>query len=327
MEAAYGPGDHVERYRGIKELSRIMSKILVCGLINIETTLKVDGFPISYFPVTYPFFGIHSTVSGVGLNLAAALTALGDEVRFLSLIGRDFSGEQVRATLRDRAIDDCYVLGTVEQTAQSVILYDSSGRRQIHVDLKDLQEQEYPPETFEVAASGCSLMALCNINFSRSLLSRARAQDVLVATDVHAISSIEDDYNRDYMAAADILFLSHESLQETPERIVRQIFDRYPAQIVVVGLGVEGALLGVRADGYIGRRPAVLTRSVVNTIGAGDALFSAFIHEYVKNRDPYPALERAIVFSSYKIGAASAAEGFLGEAELESWQMQITGKA
>ena len=47
-----------------------MSRILVSGLINIETTLKVDGFPIPYFPVRFPFHGVNSTVSGVGYNIA-----------------------------------------------------------------------------------------------------------------------------------------------------------------------------------------------------------------------------------------------------------------
>ena len=39
-----------------------MNQILVSGLINIETTLRVEGFPIGYSPVRYPFFGINSTV-------------------------------------------------------------------------------------------------------------------------------------------------------------------------------------------------------------------------------------------------------------------------
>lgn len=58
-----------------------LARILVSGLINIETTLRIEGFPIPYFPVRYPFFGINSSVSGVGYNVAAALTTLGDEVR------------------------------------------------------------------------------------------------------------------------------------------------------------------------------------------------------------------------------------------------------
>ncbi len=45
-----------------------MAKVLVSGLINIETTLKIDRFPFEYAPVRYPFFGVNSTVSGVPLR-------------------------------------------------------------------------------------------------------------------------------------------------------------------------------------------------------------------------------------------------------------------
>jgi acarbose 7IV-phosphotransferase len=300
-----------------------MAAILVSGLINMETTLKVEGFPLPYFPVTYPFFGVNTSVSGVGFNLARALTTLGDRVNLLGLIGRDLAGEQVRVVLQRCAIADRYVLARVEQTAQSVILYDPSGRRQIHVDLKDLQDQVYPYAAFDEAAAGCDLLALCNINFSRALLARAKALGVPVACDVHALSRLEDDYNADFMAAADILFMSHEALPASPEDFAHQVMERYPAQVLVIGLGGEGALLAVRQDGFLGRFPAVRTRGVVNAIGAGDALFSAFLHCYAAGADPTLALRKAIVFASYKIGAASASDGFLDDAELAEWWRRV----
>ena len=34
--------------------------ILVSGLLNIETTVSVRGFPIEYYPIDYPFFGVAS---------------------------------------------------------------------------------------------------------------------------------------------------------------------------------------------------------------------------------------------------------------------------
>ncbi len=68
-----------------------MAHILVSGLINLETTLRIERFPLDYFPVTYPFFGVRSTVSGVGYNIARALTALGDTTALVSLTGRLFS--------------------------------------------------------------------------------------------------------------------------------------------------------------------------------------------------------------------------------------------
>ncbi|RPI33331.1 MAG: carbohydrate kinase family protein, partial [Chloroflexota bacterium] len=272
-----------------------MIQILVSGLINIETTLRIDGFPIDYFPVRYPFFGINSSVSGVGYNVAKALTVLGDRVHFLSLIGRDFAGDLVFKALKEAGISRQWVLPEVERTAQSVILFDPGGRRQIHTDLKDVQEKPYPFGVFEQALQGCSLAALCNINFSRPLLQPARQAHAIVATDLHAIADVDDAYNREFFEAADILFMSDERLPCPPEEWARMVMNRYRAEIVVVGLGARGALLSVRSDRFSERLPAVATRPVVNSIGAGDALFSSFIHFYHSSGDPYLALRKAMV--------------------------------
>lgn len=50
-------------------------KILVSGLLNTETTTAVRGFPINYYPIDYPFFGVNTAVSGVAINLAKAFVA------------------------------------------------------------------------------------------------------------------------------------------------------------------------------------------------------------------------------------------------------------
>ncbi len=300
-----------------------MSKILVSGLINVETTLRVDAFPLTYAPVRYPFFGVRSTVSGVGYNVARALTTLGNDIAFLSLIGTDLFGRVVRLALEENGISGDHVLAAMPQTAQSVIIYNPAGKRQIHTDLKDIQDRSYPPDAADAALAGVDLAVLCNINFSRPLLARAQAAGVPVATDVHAISSLDDDYNRDFMATADILFMSDESLPCSPEEWVAQVQQRFGTPIVVVGLGSAGALLAVHADGFVGRVPAVTTRPVVNTIGAGDALFSAFVHTYAATRDPYAALRTAVVFASYKIGGTGGADGFLTAAELGAWMARV----
>lgn len=300
-----------------------MASILVCGLINIETTLKVDGFPVDYAPARYPFFGIHTTVSGVGYNVALALHTLGDQVDFLSLVGRDLAGKLVLESLQSAGIPSQHVLRRLPFTPQSVILYDPQGRRSINTDLKDVQSQSYPSEAFEKALSRCSLAVLANVNFSRPFLEAARRAGKMVATDVHAIASIDDEYNRNYMAAADILFQSDENLPVSPEAWIRQLWDRYENEIVVVGLGSQGALLGVRSDSFLERVSAVYTRPVVNTIGAGDALFSSFVHFYHITGDPYVAIRKAVLFASYKIGERGAADGFLTEQGLEELESRL----
>jgi ribokinase len=302
-----------------------MATIFISGLINIETTVQVEGFPIEYSPVRYPFFGVRSTVAGVGYNVAKALTTLGDAVRLAALIGRDPAGQLVAQRLGADAIPAEYVLAQLDDTPQSAILYDRSGRRQINTDLKDIQERAYPLDLFARAIGGCQLAALCNINFARPLLALARQRGIPIATDVHAIADLDDPNNRDFMAAADILFMSHEQLPCPPEEWVRRLHERYAAPIAVVGLGGTGALLAVRADGFVGRFPAVVARPIVNTIGAGDALFSAFLHYYAATRAPYESLRRAITFAGYKIGAAGAAEGFLTAPALETLHTRVAG--
>ena len=92
-----------------------------------------------------------------------------------------------------------------------------------------------------------------------------------------------------------------------------------------IGLGDAGALLAVRDSGRTLRVPAVTTRPVVNTSGAGDALFASFMHYYVAARDAEESLRRAVVFASYKIGEAGSSRGFLDDAGLEQLYGALRG--
>jgi len=300
-----------------------MSKILVAGLTNIEVTLKVEAFPIPYNPVLFPFHGVNSAVSGVGFNVAKSLTRLGDTVNFLSLTGKDAVQKLVKQALSDEDIRSKYVLDRLQHTPHSVVIYDGHGNRQINVDLKDIQDSIYPQVLFQQALANCSLAVLCNINFARPFLELAQRSGKPIATDVHAIADIEDPYNRDYMAAANILFMSHEQLPCSPEDWAKWLMHRYGTEIIVIGLGAQGALLAVKEHNFIERIPAVNIRPVVSTIGAGDALFSSFIHYYQQTNDPYGSIRKAVVYASYKIGATSAADGFLSAQELDAWFMRV----
>ena len=81
--------------------------------------------------------------------------------------------------------------------------------------------------------------------------------------------------------------------------------------------------MGVRSDTHLEWFPAVQTRPVVNTIGAGDAIFSTFIDHYVRTHDPYASIRAAIVFASYKIGEKGAAQGFLTAEALDDWIKKV----
>lgn len=292
-------------------------KILVSGLLNTETTTAVRGFPIHYYPIDYPFFGVNTAVSGVAFNLAKALKTLGDEVRLTSMTGHDFAAAYIVDSLRELNIGTEHVQPKLQQTPSSVVLYDPEGKRQIYCDLKDIQETDY---AFDASVlEGINLVAACNINFNRPLLHLAKQAGKMIATDVHVLSDIHDAYNREFMEHADILFLSDEAVGNGYRDFLMQLADAYPCRIIVMGRGAKGAAIYLRGTGQIIEMPAASVGTVVNTVGAGDALFSAFLHFYAKGLAPLDALQRAQVFAAHKITANGASNGFVAEQVIEEW--------
>jgi ribokinase len=109
----------------------------------METTIRIDNFPVTYSPVEYKFFGVNSSVSGVGYNISKALKTLGDAPIFFSIIGNDIYKEIILNDLEREKINSDYVLPLLGQTVQSGILYDGNNRK-IILDLKNIQEMKYP---------------------------------------------------------------------------------------------------------------------------------------------------------------------------------------
>ena len=81
-----------------------MARVLVAGLINIETTLRVERFPLDYFPVTYLRFafggqvGTHDPERALDDGIVAAHWLTLDEIRARQA--------QHRSPLVLRCIDD-----------------------------------------------------------------------------------------------------------------------------------------------------------------------------------------------------------------------------
>lgn len=297
-----------------------MKKILISGLVNTETTVRVRKFPIDYYPIDYPFFGVNTAVSGVAYNIALALTTLGDHVRLLSMTGDDFPAEYIKNELKKAGIGTGHICAKLKQTPSSVVLYDEAGKRQIHCDLKDIQETPY--DFSEEMLADVDVVAACNVNFNRELLHLAKKMGRTVATDVHVLGNIFDDYNREFMECADILFLSDEAAGDDPYWFIGELEEVYHNSIIVMGRGSEGALMYLRDDNWFHEMPAAHVGEVVNTVGAGDALFSAFLHFYAKGLHPVECLKRAQIFASAKIRVSGASRGFVTEQEVEeifSW--------
>ena len=292
-----------------------MNNILVSGLITIETTVKIDRFPIDYSAIDFKFYGVNSTVSGVGYNITKAIKTLGGNPTLFSIIGNDIYYNIIKNDLKNIGINDKYILPIINETSQSIILYNEN-KRKIILDLKNIQDSKYPIKNINEIINDIDMAILCNINFSRDMLKIIKDNGKLIATDVHVIYDVNDDYNKDFMTFSDILFLSNENILGRENDILNELIKKYNNKIIVIGMGENGLLMYINEDNQIKHYPAIKTREIKNTIGAGDALFSSFIYFYNKTEDVYYSIEKAIIFASYKIGEKGAAEGFLTEEEL-----------
>lgn len=301
-----------------------MTNVFIAGLINIETTLKAGAFPIKYSPVEYNYFGIESTVSGVGYNVAKALNTLGAKPNLYSIIGQDIYKDIIISELTKQSIGTSYIVPSLEKTPQSVILYDSEGNRKIYLDLKDIQETSYEINKNKNIFKGTDLAVICNINFARRFLKEAVKAGVPVATDVHVTDSVDDEYNKEFMQYADILFMSNEKILGKEESFIKEVETAFGNSIIVIGMGSKGSLIYVKADNKTTFFSSYHPRKVISTIGAGDALFSSFIYFYKETNDPYLSIQYANFFASYKIGEKGAANGFLNPQEVVKLFKSIT---
>jgi sugar/nucleoside kinase (ribokinase family) len=292
----------------VAEWLAMTGPIVVAGVANVQQIVPVDSFPVSYTPVRYLPHRLRLEAGGVGLNVARSLRVLGSAVRMAAFVGPDPAGVIVRAEL-ERA--ELLGPGLVETsgTPTSAVLIDPGGARQVHTDLKDLPESRYPPELFAEILAGAQLAVVSTVGFARPLLDIATAAGVPVAADVQTVTGLDDTYDQPWLEAANVLFCSAERLESDPVAFARAALDRFPVRIVVVGLGADGAQLAVR-DQPIRRLPAVAPHGVVDTTGAGDALFAGFLHSLLATDDPEAALARAVVVAGCTVGTTGTRPHF-----------------
>ncbi|EIV93040.1 carbohydrate kinase family protein [Frankia sp. QA3] len=261
--------------------------VVVAGVVNVQQTVPVDGFPLAYAPVRYATGRLRLAASGVGLNVARTLGALGTPASLATLVGDDPAGLVIRAELRRLGLlglpgeDEsdgrgAGVLATAN-SAMSAVLVDPHGTRQVHTDLADLATARHPTPVFRDLLAGARLAVLTTAGFVRDLIPVAQAAGVPIAVDVQTIEDADDAYSRPWLAAASLVFCSAERLTASPAATAAALLARHPAGVVLVGMGADGCLLAVR-DHPPRHLPARAPHGVLDTTGAGDALCAGFLH-------------------------------------------------
>ncbi len=302
-----------------------MSRFLVAGVTQIETIVRVDKIPVNYAPITSVNDSIFTEVGGDAYNESLALKWLGDEVTFMSVVGRNQDLGIINPPDRKITLSTEYIVPQMNETPTEVVLYDKERKQQIFEDLKDLRDVVYDMSMVTPIVNSCDMMVLANANFCRPFAKVASEYGKPVAVNIRNYDPEKEIYNKDFLNPSKILYFSDDTLAEDPYEFIDRMAQTYGTEIIILGQGSEGLILFDRSKNLRVHYKTVKTNEVVNTIGAGNALFACFLHYYMETGDSVNAIKNALLFASYKIGYMGTSNGFMTTDQLAQWRNLIWG--
>lgn len=300
-----------------------MGKFLVAGVVQRETIVKVDNIPIGYMGITERPNTIFTSTGGDAYNESLALKWLGNSVDLMSMVGEGESMDLVNPPGCEVELVTDYVLPRLADTPIAVLFYDENRKQQIFEDIKNLGDVPYDLALFRERAKRAEMLVVSDANFCRPLIGIGKELRKPIAVNIREYTEEKAYFNEDFLKGGDILYISDDRLVGDPYEFVKLLAAKYRPQIIILGQGAAGLILYDKNKNIIAHYNTVKTHKTVNTVGAGNALFSCFLHFYNKTKDSVFAVKNAMLFASYKIGFMGTSSVFMTEEEISLWRNLI----
>ncbi len=254
-------------------------------------------------PQTLFASGCHETVGDTGAGKALNLVKLGLPTTLHALVGDDEPGRRVRDFLLREGVT--LLLDTDPQGTERHVnlMADDGSRISIYVAYASHQPEIDLP-AIEQAMASADHLVINIINYCRRLLPIARRLGRPVWCDLHDWDG-HNPHHRDFIAAADYLFLSSDALPEHRAFMQAQIAAGKP--LVVCTHGRAGSTAAT-ADGQWFETPAVAGWPQVDSNGAGDAFFAGYLWAHDQGRPTAQCLRVASVVAALCVGSAELAD-------------------
>ncbi|MDF2145005.1 carbohydrate kinase family protein [Knoellia sp. p5-6-4] len=253
--------------------------------------------------------GIGATGSGKALNLAR----LGFATRLHALVGDDPEGDRAAAELADAGVDLTRVTDPAG-TERHVNLMDPAGRRaSVYVNggTHDPDDSMVSAEELAAFTVGADYVWVNLANYARRVLPALAAADTPVWVDVHDWDG-EQEFHRDFVAAARYLFLSDEALDDAVGFAGHLARSR---ELVVVTHGSRGATALLP-----GHEPLFVPPVEVDAVdpnGAGDAFCAGVAYGHSRGWDWPRSLRAGAAVAAGCVASPHLADPTLDEQWLE----------
>jgi D-beta-D-heptose 7-phosphate kinase / D-beta-D-heptose 1-phosphate adenosyltransferase len=277
--------DIVRRFRGLRAL--------VIGDAMLDSYLEgVAARICSEAPVPVIRKTAEDRVPGGAANVAANLAALGAEVILLGVTGDDAAGRLLRTALRDRGIDDSWLIQDACTTTLHKLRILANGQYVVRFD--EGGDAGYAPHTYSALHAtldhvypNCDLVVISDYNYgviTDELVEHVRR---LRASDSRVLAVDSKKLTRFREAAATIITPNHLEAQiaagmseiaaeanDIPSimRIGRRLIEATNAEHVAITMGAEGVCV-IDRRGRARHLPAHPVPHV-SDVGAGDSFLA-----------------------------------------------------
>lgn len=252
------------------------------------------------------------STGGAEANVAIGVTRLGVPATWLGRLGRDSLGERVARELRAEGIDTRVLWDDDAPTGLMVKEWPRSGRTNVlYYRSGSAGSRLQPADVEQLDLDSACLLHVTGITPALSdsaaqavtrAVSLARERGVAVSFDLNHREKLwrGRDPRPTYRALAESATVLFAGVDEArliagdadadPETLARQLSALGPAE-VVIKLGAAGALAVI--EGAVVHQPATAV-SVVDTVGAGDALVAAYLARRCQGAEPAQRLAAGV---------------------------------
>lgn len=268
------------------------------------------------------------TLGGAPFNFAAHLKRLGNDVGFITAMGKDALGDETAEIIASYGVDNTFINRISQPTGvcnvsisdDGIPTYDlCPGMAYDNIELTDEQKKLIEANESRTlyfgtlaqreAVSRSTLKALTenykwndiffDINIRQHYYSKEIAEHGLTACTVLKISREE----LPVLSELGICLLSQKDFQDEGEyytAVCKHLSDAYNIETILLTLDKDGAMsYKISTDtAMFSQKPE---GKVVSTVGAGDSFFAAYINAYLKNKAPEECLKQAVILSSFVV--------------------------
>jgi len=249
--------------------------VLVLGGVSWNTMLYVDRFPQAD-PQTVFSKGLHETVGSTGSGKALNLSKLDFAVTLYGMIGADHHGEWIKEYFARENVP--FIYDTSPETERHVNLMDTDGKRISIISRSGNSSSRPDLRQIDGLISQSDYIILNLADYCRPMIPLLTWYGKEVWTDLHDYDG-RNPYHRDFIRAADYVFLSSDSMPDYRAYMEGLIKDGKKLAVCTHGSKGSSALT---SHGEWIETPAIAAYDRVDTNGAGDAFFSGFMYAHAR---------------------------------------------